>query len=67
MTDLRLYTEFTSLPANLKKEVEDFIRKLKSGAGKPEKPNRRQFGAAKGFFKMKPGFDEPLDDFKEYM
>ncbi len=26
-----------------------------------------QFGSVKGMFKMKPDFDEPLDDFKEYI
>ena len=25
------------------------------------------FGSAKGTFKMSPDFDEPLDDFKDYM
>ena len=25
------------------------------------------FGSAKGMFVIKPGFDEPLEDFKDYM
>jgi hypothetical protein len=67
MTDLRLYTELSTLPSELKKEVQDFIAFLKTKARK-QKPNRqREFGAAKGFFKMHDDFDEPLEDFKEYM
>lgn len=27
----------------------------------------RQFGIGKGFFEMAPDFDEPLEDFKDYM
>jgi hypothetical protein len=27
----------------------------------------RKFGAAKGFFEMSDDFDEPLEDFKEYI
>lgn len=28
---------------------------------------KRQFGSAKGLILMAPDFDEPLEDFKEYM
>ena len=31
------------------------------------KKRRRRFGSAKGLISMAPDFDEPLDDFKEYM
>ena len=65
MTDLRLYTELSTLPADLKKEVQDFIEFLKTKARK-QKPNKqREFGAAKGILKMQSDFDEPLEDFKE--
>jgi antitoxin (DNA-binding transcriptional repressor) of toxin-antitoxin stability system len=30
-------------------------------------PKRRQRGSAKGQIWMAPGFDEPLEDFREYM
>jgi prevent-host-death family protein len=29
--------------------------------------HRRQFGSAKGMIKMSDDFDEPLEDFQEYM
>ena len=70
MTDLQLYNELSMLPANLKQEVEDFILFLKSKTQKTEsfEPlKERQFGIAKGFFKMEKDFDDPLEDFKEYM
>ena len=67
MTDLRLYSELSSLPADLKKEVQDFIEFLKTKARKQNSNKQRQFGAAKGFFKMHADFDEPLEDFKDYM
>ena len=31
------------------------------------KKRARQFGSAKGLISMAPDFDEPLEDFKEYM
>lgn len=67
MTDLRLYTEISTLPSELKKEVADFIEFLKLKAKKHKSLNKREFGAAKGFFVMHDNFDETLDDFKEYM
>lgn len=67
MTDLQLYKEIISLPADLKKEVFDFVEFLKQKAKPKTKLKSRQFGAAKGLIKMAPDFDEPLEDFKEYM
>jgi prevent-host-death family protein len=32
-----------------------------------EKRPRPRFGSGKGVFRMAPDFDEPLEDFKEYM
>ena len=67
MNNLSFYNKFISLPDELKLEVEDFIdflslkKELKSSGVKP------QFGSGKGMFIMKPDFDEPLDDFNEYM
>lgn len=67
MTDLQLYTEFSTLPPDMKKEVQQFIEFLRSKAKNENRPKLRKFGAAKGFFKMHDDFDEPLEDFKEYM
>ena len=67
MTDLQLFTEISSLPKELKKEVQDFIEFLKTKARKQKPVKQRQFGAATGFFIMHDNFDEPLEDFKDYM
>lgn len=66
MTNIQLYYELNSLPANLKKEVEDFIYSLKTKSTPGYTIKKREFGSAKGFFKIKPDFDEPLEDFKDY-
>ncbi len=69
MTDLRLYTKISSLPDSLKSEVIDFVdfisSRNKRTVGKEIK--KRTFGYAKGTIVLKPDFDEPLDDFREYM
>ena len=67
VTDLQLYSELSSLPSDLKKEVQDFIEFLKIKAKKQGANKQRKFGGAKGFFKMRADFDEPLEDFKDYM
>lgn len=62
-----LIKKLATLPENLKGEVSDFIdflllkNKQSGGSKKPK------FGSGKGMFKVKPGFNEPLDDFKDYM
>jgi Protein of unknown function (DUF2281) len=50
--DLSLYVDFL-----LTKQLENST----------EKKRMRVFGSAKGTFKMSADFNEPLDDFKEYM
>ena len=68
MTDFQLYNQITNLPPDLKKEVADFVEFLKLKKSKePEKIKERKFGCAKGLFTMSPDFDEPLEDFKEYI
>lgn len=70
MDNLRLYSQFEMLPTELKKEVEDFIQSLLDKENKKKSNNiktDRKLGLAKGLIEMKPDFDEPLDDFKEYM
>lgn len=67
MTDLQLYTQISSLPVELKKEVSDFVEFLKQKAKPRTGLKNRQLGAARGLIVMAPDFDEPLEDFKEYM
>jgi hypothetical protein len=55
------------LPANLKSEVNDFVDFLLSKRKKEIMGKQPKYGCAKGQIYMSPDFDEPLDDFKEYM
>jgi hypothetical protein len=67
MDNILLYNKLASLPDNLKSEVGDFIDFLATKSKKKQKKVKPKFGSGKGMFIIKPGFDEPLDDFKEYM
>ena len=63
-----LYNKLSALPENLKKEVAEFIDFLSAKSkNKIELGGKAKFGSAKGMFTMHQDFDEPLDDFKEYM
>ena len=63
-----LYIKISSLPSDLKQELETFVDGLLKRRKKiqPEK-NERPIGIMKGEFWMSDDFDGPLDDFKEYM
>jgi Protein of unknown function (DUF2281) len=60
----------SSLPDEKQAEVLDFVEFLqqKEQATSDIKPKHpRQFGSAKGMIRMAENFDEPLEDFEEYM
>ena len=67
MEHIQLYTKITSLPNDIKSEVNDFIDFLMTKKKKEIKKKKPKFGCAKGQIYISPDFDEPLDDFKEYM
>lgn len=67
MDNITLYSKLASLPDHLKSEVSDFIEFLTLKAKNIQEKRKPVFGSGNGMFIMKPGFDEPLDDFKEYM
>jgi len=70
MTEQLLLSEIHQLPESLQLKVLDYINQLKKEQpveNKYIKDGKRVFGALKGKFKMSPDFDEPLEDFKEYM
>lgn len=67
MDHIQLYTKITSLPDDIKSEVNDFIDFLMTKKKKESKKKKPNFGCAKGQIYISPDFDEPLDDFKEYM
>lgn len=67
MKDEVLLTKISSLPEDKKEQVHDFIDFLILKKDKNHTSNSPIFGSGKGFFKMAKDFDEPLEDFKEYM
>ena len=67
MTDIQLYNKISSLPQNLRKEVEDFVDFLNNRLKKDTESPKRKLGMAKGLIKMKDNFDDPVEDFKDYM
>lgn len=67
MEHTQLYTKITSLPNDIKAEVNDFIDFLITRKKQGVKKKTPKFGCAKGQIYISPDFDEPLDDFKEYM
>ncbi|MDD4192650.1 MAG: DUF2281 domain-containing protein [Mangrovibacterium sp.] len=67
MKQIQLYTKISYLPTDLKSQVNDFIDFLLAKRKKEIKKRQPKFGSAKGQIYISPDFDEPLDDFKDYM
>ncbi|MEP6927923.1 MAG: DUF2281 domain-containing protein [Ginsengibacter sp.] len=68
MDNILLYSKLAALPENMKSEVLAFIDSLLLDKTKKEpSPKKPKFGSGKGMFKMNKNFDQPLEDFKEYM
>lgn len=67
MNDIKLYSKLATLPEELKKEADDFVDFLKTKIDKKNQSKPREPGLAKGLIKMNEDFDEPLDDFEDYI
>lgn len=68
MSELELLTKVSQLPPNLKEEVADFVDFLIDKHDiKGLQKRKLKFGMMKGTFVMSEDFDEPLEDFKDYM
>jgi hypothetical protein len=74
--NMLIIKKYEQLPADLKETVAGYIDYLvkfmnlkneEDGMNEEEKKKKRIFGIAKGMFNMKDNFDEPLDEFKDYM
>jgi hypothetical protein len=64
---MTLYSKLAALTDDLKAEVSDFVDFLATKQKKTHEKKKPRFGSGKGMFVIKPDFDEPLDDFQEYM
>jgi len=68
MTVAQLVAKYESLPDELKKEAEAYIDSLHEQANSSGETDKlRPIGMAKGRIWMSDDFDEPLEDFKDYM
>jgi len=68
MRNTQLIEKVKKIPPAYQQEVEDFIDFiLEKRATKNNLAGERKLGLLKGKLKMSPDFDEPLDDFKDYM
>jgi hypothetical protein len=67
MKTSNLHVKIDHLPFSLQEEVSIFIDQLL--AKLPEKKEKKQpvFGSGKGTITMSEDFDEPLEDFKDYI
>jgi len=72
MGTIELVEIIDKLPPDKKRVVENLVAELVSdvnkGIGEPVKKERMKFGDLKGFVTyIADDFDEPLEDFKDYM
>ncbi|MCW3111851.1 MAG: hypothetical protein JWR18_247 [Segetibacter sp.] len=70
MSDLTFLDTVKLMPPDYQQEVKHFIEFVweKKLQRKPLMPNEKKlFGTFKGKMWMSPDFDEPLEDFKDYM
>lgn len=67
MTNTSLKFEINSLPKALREEVADFVEFLKTKTKTKTKLKAREFGFAKGKIELSSDFDEPLEEFKNYI
>lgn len=68
MTNTALFTRISSLPKSIQDEVNDFAEFLIQKKHKPSLKNiHPKAECMQGIFKMRADFNEPLDDFNDYM
>jgi uncharacterized protein DUF2281 len=67
MKSTSLINKVNYLPEDLKSEVNDFIDFLLAKKKKQHKTKTPKFGFFKNKIYISSDFDEPLDDFSEYM
>jgi len=66
-SSLSLYTKFETLPPDLKQEVNEFVDSLIQKSALQKQKTVPVFGSAKGKIRLSADFDNPLDDFQDYM
>ena len=67
MTNTSLYTRISILPKSVQDEVSDYVEFLIQKQKSTKAKVHPKAGCMKGIFKISAGFNDPLEDFKEYM
>ena len=67
MTNTALHTKISNMPISMQNELLDFAEFLSQKKKLDQQKTHPQAGCMKGTFKILANFNEPLDDFKEYM
>jgi hypothetical protein len=67
MNEKAISKKIKSLPADLQKEADSFVDYLIFKDGKKQTYQKRKPGMAKGLIELKEGFNDPLEDFGDYM
>ena len=67
MTNTSLYTKISTLPKPIQNEIIDYMEFLIQKHKHQRINIHPKAGCMQGTFKMSPDFNEPLDDFKEYI
>jgi len=63
-----ILAQIQQLPEQFRQEVLHYIEFLQAKySAQNQKAKRRKAGSAKGKYNLAPDFDQPLEDFKEYM
>ena len=67
MTNTSFYTKILTLPQPIQNEILDYMEFLIQKHKHLGNKIHPKAGCMQGIFKMSSDFNEPLDDFKEYM
>lgn len=67
MTNTALFTKISTLPLTVQNEVFDFVEFLIQKQQAKKDKIHPKAGCMKGVFKMSSDFNEPLENFKDYM
>jgi hypothetical protein len=67
MTNTTLYSKISTLPKPIQNEILDYMEFLIQRHKPQKKQIHPKAGCMQGVFQMRYDFNEPLDDFNEYM
>jgi hypothetical protein len=68
MSAIQLYSQLIKMPLEMRKKVAAYIESLMKQTPPNPSPKKKMIpGLAEGMIIMKDNFDDPIEDFKDYM